>query len=129
MGLFGSSKSYSTSTTNQFQETNTQNSNLSGVVANNPVLTGSNNTVYQDFPETVAGAFESLIDLTGESLKGLATTNTNALAGVIEANQQVQNPTYNALATTVSKTIPLLMFGIGAFALVKITPSLLKGFK
>lgn len=124
MGLFGGSKSYSTSTTQQFQETNTQNSNLSGVVANSPVLTGSGNILNQSFSKEVAGAFENLADLAGESIKNLATNSTTSLEAVIEANQQVQNPAYNALAETANKVIPLAMFGIGALVVIKLVPKM-----
>lgn len=136
MGLFGGSKSYSTTTTKQFQETNTQNSNLSGVVATNaPVLTGSGNTAINYFSSDVAssfdnlidlvgGAFDNVADLTGETLKNLEKSSSDSLAAVVEANQQVQNPTYNALANTVNKTIPLAMFAIGALVVVKVAPKL-----
>ena len=142
MGLFSSkSRSSSVSTTQNFQETNALNASLSGVVATNaPVLSGSGNTAINYFSSDVAGSFNSLVDLvggafdnvadlTGETLKSLEQSNTSSLNAIVEANQQVQNPTFNALADTITKVIPLAMFGIGALVIIRTMPSIKGMFK
>lgn len=127
MGLFGGdSKSYSTSTTLSTSDVSTQNSSLSGVVSDAPLLTGSNINYTESFSGNVAGAFNSLIDLTGEVIKGLQTNSEKSLAGVIEANQQVQNPAFNALADTSKKLVPLAMYAILAYAAVRLLPIIMK---
>lgn len=147
-GLFGGRpKSSSSSKTTTNQTTNTQQTSLSNVVTDGAVVAGTDNTVINEFsPEVrgafgdlvglgegafdlIEGAFENIADLTGETIQSLESTNSRSIDAVIQANQQVQNPTYNALANTVNKTIPLLMFGVGAYALVKVTPAIVKGLR
>lgn len=157
-GLFGggsksssSSSTKNTTTNTSYQETNTQQASLSNVVTDGAVVSGSGNYVTTNFSPEVArlageisqgayelgssafdlieGAFENIADLTGETIENLETTNARSIDAVIQANQQVQNPTFNALADTVNKTIPLAMFAIGAFVIVKSTPTIIKAFK
>lgn len=123
MGLF-SSRSSSTSVTEQYQTTNSLNSDLTGINTDGAVISGSENVIYDYFPDSVAGAFTSLIDLTGEGLKSLEDTSERSLAAVIEANQQANNQDFNAVSDITKKIVPIVMIAAGAYALVKIVPYL-----
>jgi hypothetical protein len=118
MGLFGGSKSYSTSTTQQFQETNTQNSDLAGNIGNENVLAGSNNTVNQEFGDNVAGAFENLVDLTGATLEGLVNTSNASLAAITDTQQQANNPDASLVAKLSDKILPVTFIVVASYILV-----------
>lgn len=114
MALFGGSKS--TSVTNQLQETNSQNIDTSGVLANAPVISGSNNSLTQEFSGSVASAFGDLTNLVSKSIGITDQTATNALSTLSKINENQQAPENIGL----SKLIPLGLVAIAGFTVIKI---------
>lgn len=107
----GRSSSSSAQTSNQ--ETTQLTSD--GVIAGD-LYQGKTLSIANYFPEEVQSSFEKLIDLTGSAINIAAGAGEKAIESVSIRSEQADNPELASL----TKFVPVILFGIAATALVLI---------
>lgn len=120
--LFGSKSSSSATSSTETTDVSTQNTDLSGVVANAPVVSGEGITLNSttNFDKDISDAFQGLVDLTGEGLRAVEDTSSSALAALISNRQQELTPNASVAGDYITKAIPLVAIAVGGYALIKI---------
>lgn len=95
MGLFGGSKSTSSTSNTTAVNTETASADMAASVNNAPVISGAN-VINTNFDSTIGGAFNNLINLAGSALNATAESGDAALQNSQSALNAVANTQYSA---------------------------------